>query len=138
MKKLHTILGGLAALTMLAGCNDADTVSKNLSTAADNFEIMRRVVVVNGITGKYELEIVGLCSLGNDDTALSASITCKTGPNQYKKHVLRRSDNVFIVAEQLDSADVSAYHYRVTFKPQAILPDIDFRGDASELTKNRN
>lgn len=30
----------------------------------------------------------------------------------------------------------SAYHYRVTFKPQSIIPDVDFRGSAAELTAN--
>lgn len=119
----------------LSACTDADVASNNLSKAADNFEIMRRIVVVNGITGGYELEVVGLCSLGNNDTPLMASITCKTGPRDYKKHILRRSDNVFIVAEQLEGAEVNVYHYRVTFKPQGILPDIDFRGSTDELLR---
>jgi len=39
------------------------------------------------------------------------------------------SDNVTYFAEQIQSADVNVYNYRVTFKPQSILPDIDFRGD---------
>jgi hypothetical protein len=133
MTMIRKLVFTALALGFLAGCNDADIASKNLSTAADNFEINRRIVVVNGITGKYELEVAGLCSLGNNDTELSASITCKTGPKVYKKHILRRSDNVFIVAEQLEPQPVSTYHYRVTFKPQAIIPDIDFRGDAREL-----
>jgi hypothetical protein len=36
-------------------------------------------------------------------------------------------------AEQLQGVDVSTFHYRVMFRPQTILPDIDFQGDASEL-----
>jgi len=47
---------------------------------------------------------------------------------QYKKHFLGISDNVTYFAEQLASRDVSTFHYRVIFKPQTILPDIDFRG----------
>ena len=39
-------------------------------------------------------------------------------------------------AEQLDGARVSAYHYRVVFKPQTIIPDIDFRGSGRELLEN--
>lgn len=101
--------------------------------AADNFEITRRVVFYNGITGDYILTVEGLCSLGNADKAREITITCRTGPKAYKKHFLGLSDNVTFFAEQLDSANVSAYHYRVMFKPQTILPDIDFRGDAGEL-----
>ena len=39
-------------------------------------------------------------------------------------------------AEQIDGARVSAYHYRVVFKPQTIIPDIDFRGSGGELIEN--
>lgn len=138
MKKAITAgVIGIAALA-LAGCNDADIASQNLSKAADNFEITRRVVFYNGITDSYMLSIEGLCSLGNESTSTMISVTCKTGPNAFKKHFLGRSDNVTFFIEQLESADVSTYHYRVVFKPQTILPDIDFRGDAGELTTNRN
>lgn len=125
-------------LVALAACTDADIASSNLSQAADNFEISRRVVFYNGITGDYMLSIEGLCSLGNNDKAREVTITCKTGPGMFKKHFLGLSDNVTYFVEQLESQDVSAYHYRVIFKPQTILPDIDFNGDAGELLKNRN
>ncbi|ESX78269.1 hypothetical protein [Mesorhizobium sp. LSHC414A00] len=125
-----------AALASLSACTDADIASQNLSTAADNFQIVRRIVFYNGITGEYMLSMEGLCSLGNNDKARELTVTCKTGPNAYKKHFLGLSDNVTYFAEQMEAADVSAYHYRVIFKPQAILPDIDFKGDASELTKS--
>lgn len=126
-------LAAIAAIALLAGCTDADIASQNLSKAADNFEVTRRVVFYNGITGDYILTIEGLCSLGNYDTSGELTVTCKTGPKAYKKHFLGLSDNVTFFAEQLEAAKVSAYHYRVVFKPQTIIPDIDFRGDAEEL-----
>jgi hypothetical protein len=139
MRKYLTTGAGAAAilisgLTLLASCDKpADVASRNLSTAADNFEIQRRVVFYNGITGDYILTIEGLCSLGNFDSAGQLTVTCKTGPDDFKKHFLGLSDNVTFFAEQLDAAKVSTYHYRVVFKPQVILPDVDFQGDASEL-----
>ena len=117
-----------AACIALAACSDADIASSNLSKAADQFEIQRRVVFYNGITGDYILSIEGLCSLGNNDTAGRLSVTCKTGADAYKKHFLGLSDNVTFFAEQLEQKKVSAYHYRVIFKPQAIVPDVDFEG----------
>lgn len=135
MKKLfYAVVFAIGAF--LSGCNDADIASKNLSTAADNFEIERRIVFYNGITGEYMLSMEGLCSLGNHDAAREVTVTCKTGPNAYKKNFLGLSDNVTYFAEQMETADVSTYHYRVVFKPQTILPDIDFKGDASELIQN--
>jgi hypothetical protein len=131
MKKFAIGLLGLLALT---GCpRDADVASRNLSIAADMFEIDRRVVLYNGINGEYILTIEGRCSLGNYDKTGELTVTCKTGQNDYKKHFLGLSDNVTYFA-----ADVSVYHYRVVFKPQTIIPDVDFEGDAGELLRNRN
>lgn len=124
---------GLGSLAGLSACTDADIASYNLSRAADQFEVMRRVVFYNGITGDYILSVEGLCSLGNSDKSGELSVTCKTGPNEYKKHFLGLSDNVTYFAEQMAGVGVSTYHYRVIFKPQTILPDIDFKGDANEL-----
>lgn len=134
MKKIIAI----ACLSIIAGCTDADIASSNLSKAADNFEVNRRVVFYNGITGSYMLTIEGLCSLGNADSSGQLTITCKTGPSAFKKHFLGLSDNVTYFVEQLEPQNVSTYHYRVVFKPQTILPDVDFQGDAGELTTNRN
>lgn len=137
MKKKFAIAAtALAGLVALTACEkDADVASRNLSVAADMFEIDRRVVFYNGITGAYILTIEGRCSLGNHDRAGQLSVTCKVGPDAHKKHFLGLSDNVTFFAEQLESKGVSAYHYRVVFKPQTIIPDVDFRADVDELTR---
>ncbi|OMF54714.1 hypothetical protein BK138_16295 [Paenibacillus rhizosphaerae] len=128
MKKISILSIVLGLGIVLSACTDADIASENLSKAADNFEIDRRIVFYNGITDTYLLTIEGRCSLGNqDDRSKQVTVTCKTGENAYKKHFLGLSDNVTYFAEQLETANVSAYHYRVTFKPAAILPDIDLR-----------
>ena len=119
-------------LGVLAACSDADVVSRNLSKSADMFEVNRRVVFYNGITDTYMLTIEGRCSLGNYDTNKYLSVTCKVGGEEYKKHFLGLSDNVTYFVEQLEPLDVSVYHYRVVFKPQVVLPDVDFRGDLNE------
>lgn len=111
-------------MLLVSGCAEADVASENISTAADNFEITRRIVFYNGITGEYILTIEGLCSLGNYDSAGSLSVTCKVGPNDYKKHFLGLSDNVTYFAEQIESSPVDVYHYRVIFRPSVIIPDI--------------
>jgi len=135
---MRKFLAAIATIPLLGACSDADIASKNLSKAADMFEIDRRVVFYNGITGAYILTIEGRCSLGNYDKAREVTVTCKTGPSAYKKHFLGLSDNVTFFAEQLEPKDASVYHYRVVFKPQVIVPEMDIRGDASELIKNRH
>ena len=126
MKRILFLVVILAIL--LTGCGSAaDTASMNLSTAADNFEITRRIVFYNGITGEYILEIQGQCSLGNYDSSGSLSVTCKTGPNEYKKHWLGLSDNVTYFAEQIDSAPANPWQYRVIFRPTTIIPDLEMK-----------
>lgn len=133
MKKT-AIMVAAGAIALSACQRDADVASHNLSYAADNFEIMRRVVFMNGITDQYMLEITGLCSI--EDQKNQLEVTCKTGPDAYKKHFLGLSDNVTYFVEQLESRGVSVYHYAVAFKPQAIIPDFDLKFDAQALTTN--
>lgn len=121
MKKMTMAL--LCAVAFgLAACDDATVVSQNLSKAADNFEINRRIVFYNGITGEYMLVIEGLCSQEPNNGRIA--VICKTGPNDYKKHFLGLSNNVTYFSEQIEGAKVSKYFYRVTFKPSVIVPDI--------------
>jgi hypothetical protein len=128
MKKIALIAAALLLGATLTSCsNESDTVSRNLSTDADNFKIERRIVFFNGITDKYLLEIEGRCALGNDDPSKYLSVVCKTGPDRYKKHFLGLSDNVSYFVEQTDEAFADAYHYKVSFRPEIIVPDIDVR-----------
>ena len=137
MKKLILTMGVLFGIFTLSGClDDATTASHNLSKAADNFEIARRVVFYNGITNDYMLEVIGLCSINDQGNQLE--LTCKEGHRQYVKHFLGLSDNVTYFAQQLDGVDVSTTHTRVTWKPQSIIPDIDLRGSWDELMTNHS
>ena len=134
MKK---VIAALVCAGALAACTpDAQVASSNLSRAADMFEINRRVIFFNGITDTYMLNIEGLCSI--EDQGNQLEVTCKVGPNTFKKHFLGLSDNVTYFVEHLEPTPASVYHYRVIFKPQVIIPDIDFVGDAGELVSPSN
>lgn len=132
MKNIIVPIVAMLAVS-LGACKESDIASQNLSRAADEFEINRRIVFYNGITGGYMLSIEGLCALGNNDAARRLSVTCKTAARSYKKHFLGLSDNVTFFVEQLEAAKVNPYHYRVIFKPQTIVPDVEFKGDSKAL-----
>lgn len=125
MKKLIAL--ALLALVLVGCKSDADVAAENLSIAAEQFEVQRRIVFINGITDEYLLTIEGRCSVETSDSALGGSleVTCKTPEGQFKKHFLGLSDNVTYLVEQLQAADVSTQQYRVIFKPSVIIPDID-------------
>ena len=128
MKVLKSFLILVLCISVFYGCaQDADVVSHNLSYEADNFNLQRRVVFYNGITGEYMLVVEGLCSIEYDSMDKQLELTCKTGPDTYKKHFLGLSDNVTYFVEQLEPKAVDKYHYKVMFKPASILPDIDVK-----------
>ncbi len=123
MKIILLLSLALIGALLFSGCgSDARIASKNLSTKADNFELNRRIVFYKG-----------RCSVEPNKNKLA--VTCKTGANSFKKHYLGLSDNVTYFSEQLDDVDVSTYHYKVIFKPQSILNDVDFKGSLTDTPK---
>ena len=131
MKKVLTWAALVGSLGLVGCQRDAQVASNNLSKAADMFEIDRRIVFYNGITGDYMLTIDGKCSIKDADRQLE--VTCKTGASEYKKHFLGLSDNVTYFAEQVEGIGVSTYHNRIIFKPQSIIPNIDINGDKEQI-----
>ena len=139
---MNRIIAALIALPIVlfgaTACfsDDADVVNENLTKASKNFEINRRVVAVNTQTDAYLLSIEGRCDV--TPKADRVLVTCKVakgkGDDSYKRHQIYTNKNrVAVVVEQLEATKTSAYHYRMTFKPQSIVPDVDFRGSTDEL-----
>jgi hypothetical protein len=127
MKRLMVVallllaLGGVAA-----GCGtdtDADVASENLSKAAEQFEVDRKIVAFNGITDNVLIEVEGACDIEQEYKQLE--ITCKDNEEKFKKHFVGLSDNVSYFAEQINPIGVSTSHYRVIIKPEALVPDFD-------------
>ena len=125
MKKLLLFITVLLMAVTLAGCTPADQVSDNLSKEADHFNILRKVVFYNSITGEYMYVIEGYCSIEADMADEQLEVTCEIEKEGYVKHFLGISDNVSYMVLQLEAADVSAYHYKIYFRPQAIIPNIE-------------
>jgi hypothetical protein len=116
----------LAAVTLLSGCtSDAKTASDNLSKAADQFEVQRKIVGINTRTGDYLFYVEGRCSIDRQGDLI---VTCKQGENDYRKHFVGQATDVAWISEQLGPIDVSVYHTRIVIKPEGIIPDIDLQG----------
>ena len=126
MKKILTYTAIVIAAAAMVGCQqESEVAAYNVSQAAHNFEVNRRVVFYNGITGDYILTIEGLLSVTPEDKKLSVIV--KTGPSQYKKHYLGVSDNVTWFCEQIEPVAADPYHYRVVFRPTTIIPDVQIK-----------
>lgn len=126
IKKLSAALAALTLALLASACtSDADVVNNNLNKDADNFKVNRRVVFYNAILDKYIMIVEGYCSVDPGD-ANRMTVTCKVG-NEYKRNALGKSDNVLWWYEQLTTSNVSPNHYKVIFKPEAIVPEPEIR-----------
>lgn len=122
MKKI--ILASLLVALALTGCtSDADKSSKNLSKAAEQFEVQRHIVGINGITDKVLFEVEGRCSIEKEDLGLV--VVCKHAANDYRKHFIGLSDNVTYISTQMKGVDANVYRTRIILKPENIVPDFD-------------
>lgn len=128
MRRTALIVAAAFVAVLIAGCgSQADTVSKNISTEAEKFNVQRRIIGVNGVTDKVEFEVEGRCSIEGDGlgSLRALIITCKHGPGDYRKHYVGLSDNVFFISTQLKGIAVSEYRTKIILKPQGIVPDLD-------------
>ena len=120
MKKVFCVLVVILLLSVLAGCNQAERVSNNVSVSADNFQVTRRLTVTNLRSDTPLFELVGVFSLSDESHRLV--ITCKTGANEYKKHFISKTTEVFWCIEDLSGADVNSYRYEVNILPEMFIP----------------
>lgn len=124
MKKLKIfILIGImiAGAMLLTGCTEVNRVSHNIGQQADNFNITRRIVVMNARTDTVMFELIGNFSLQNN-MSNELEIICEIADNVYKKHFIYLNDYTLYVVEDVSGAYVDKYHYEVNYIPEMIVP----------------
>lgn len=127
-KKILSLIIGLAIMTAgLAGCREAEIVSYNVSQEADNFNVIRRLTVLNARTDKPMFELVGAFSFDLEGDRIIAIV--ETGPNEYKKHSVGLTEWTLWVVEDVSGANVDRYHYEVNFLPEMINPVVFTEND---------
>lgn len=113
------IAGAMPAAT-LSGCGtEASRVRENLSQEADNFNVQRRITVLNARTDKVLLEMEGTFSLSNN-AANELEVTCEVGEGKYQKHFIYLNDYTLYVVEDISGADVDPYHYELNIIPEMV------------------
>lgn len=123
MKKILTIFLILIIIgTCFASCSAAENVNHNLSQAADNFQVLRKITVYNARTDLIVMEMEGYMSLSNNSTN-ELVVTCMTGPGEYKKNFIYLNEYVIYVVEDVTGTSTDPYHYRVHF--YTAIPDIE-------------
>lgn len=121
-KELFVLVLFCVCVFGVIGCTEADRVSSNISQDADNFNVIRRLTVINSRTDKPMFELVAAFSLKVDHDDNQLEITCETGNGVYKKHFVGLNGETVYVVEDISGAEVSKYHYEVNFLPESINP----------------
>ena len=107
---------------LLMGCTEADKVSSNVSQEADNFNVIRRLTVLNARSDKPMFELIGAFSITVDSADNQLEVICETGKNEYKKHFIALNEWTMYVVEEVSGAEVDKYRYEVNFLPESIVP----------------
>ena len=111
----------LLALSLLVGCTQADRVSHNLSQEADNFNVLRRLTVINQRTDTILFQMTGNFSIEKEDDGELAVIG-ENDDGTYYKHFVYLSSEVTYVVEDLGKTEVSKHRYEINFNPKMIIP----------------
>ena len=119
MKK--NVMALLAAFVLLCafltGCTEVDQVSNNISKEADNFNVTRKLTVLNARTDTILLELTGTFSLQNNSEN-ELEVIIETAEGKYQKDLVYLNDYTMYVVEDISGADVDKYHYEINFLPE--------------------
>ena len=124
MKRIKILLISIflvACLFILTGCTEVGRVSYNIGQEADNFNVSRRIVVINARTDKPIFEMVGNFSIQNNSTN-ELEIICEIENGKYQKHFVYLNEWTMYVVEDLEGSNVEKYHYEVNYLPEMIMP----------------
>lgn len=116
-KMLLVLLAAVACMFVFTGCSESSKVSRNVSQEADNFNVTRKLTVINARTDTVLLELTGTFALqNNDDNELEVII--ETAKGKYRKDLVYLNDYTMYVVEDVSGADVDKYYYEINFLPE--------------------
>lgn len=113
------IVAVIAALS-LTGCKEADRVSHNISQEADNFNVVRRLTVINCRSDKVTLQLTGTFSIHKNNDTNELEVTCELPDGKYTKHFVYLNEWTCYTVEDLSGSTVDKYSYELNFLPQEI------------------
>ena len=112
-------LGVLFVVLTLTGCSQSYRVSENISQEANNFNVVRRITVINARTDTVLLQLTGTFALKNNSNN-ELEVICELEDGKYQKHYVYLNEYTLYVVEDLSGSNVSKYSYELNFLPEMI------------------
>lgn len=123
-----TVVSMAVFAALLSGCNQAEKVNYNITEDAQNFNVYRRVTVINCIQGDTLFEIEGRMNIEADTQDNQLEIIVEAEEGKYKKHFIGLSDSVTYTVEDITGSEVSRYHYEINYNPNMWIPfEFDYK-----------
>lgn len=119
-KKTIAIVLLLALVLALTACTKSDRVAYNLRREAEEFNVRRRITVINTRTDTALMQITGLLSIDTDEDG-DLNITIEKAPGEYVLNYAHLSPDTTYIVEQIETKDVSKYKYEIIFYPQNLM-----------------
>lgn len=120
MKKVLVIILLLAMVVTMTACSQSDKVTHNLRREAEEFNVRRRITVLNTRTDKALMQITGLLSIKVDSDG-DLNITIEKSPGEYVLNYAHLSQDTTYIVEQIETKEVSKYKYEIIFYPQNLV-----------------
>ena len=122
MKKILIVIVTFVIMMSMYSCREANKVSRNLSLEADNFNIVRKLTVINGVTNDVTFQMTGKMSIQPDELQNQLEVIVEVESGNYRKHFIGLSDNTSYIVEDLGNNKVSKYQYELNFNPKMWIP----------------
>ena len=106
----------------MTGCRETDRVSWNVSKQADNFNVTRRLTVINTRTDKCLLQMTGKISIQDVEDGIAVIVEVDRENHIYQKHYVYLNENTMYTVEDVSGIGVSRYAYEMEFMPQTLIP----------------
>lgn len=123
---IKQLIGTIIVSTILASsatmCSESEKVRNNLAQEADNFNCIRRITVIDCITGDTLFQMTGRSSILADTQDNQLEIITEYDEGKYNKQIIGLSDNVTYIIEDLETTEVDKYHYEINFNPNMWIP----------------
>ena len=120
MKKILIISLLLILIFSLTSCRQSDKVTYNLKRQADDFNVRRRITVLNTRTDTPMMQITGLLSIKTDNDG-DLNITIEKAPGEYVLNYAHLSQDTTYIVEQIETKEVNKYQYEIIFYPQNLI-----------------
>ena len=135
MKKFFIMIAVVMTfMVSMTGCGrQATIVSRNVSKEADNFNVTRRLTVINTRTDKCLLQMTGKISIEDVTDGIAVLVEVDRAKGIYQKHWVYLNENTMYTVEDLNGVSVSKYAYELEFMPQQLVP---VRITANELSQD--